>query len=121
MKNKKSSTKQKVLINIIVYFIAMLAIYVVSLSVFTKIKVDEPTETIEYMAEHPGRYEAESTILGIRVSKTIVTSYGEGAFELTTEEYPALFLLPVASTGITMIVLLGISAIVKKKVRKIEI
>lgn len=88
----------------LIYGCAAVVFYMISLMILTWMKVEEPMESMEYIESTPGVYEAEWYIKSIPVSKTVIVSVGLGGFTVTSQNYPSLFLLPIATTAVALLV-----------------
>lgn len=104
----------------LIYTIAIAIFYMVSLAVLTQMKVQEPIESVEYMGANAGVYEAECFIRDIPVSKTVIISAGLGGFTVTSQNYPTMFLLPIATSAVALLVFAILMRVIEFGVMKIN-
>lgn len=112
--------KKNKIINIAIYTVVIVVIYMVSLYICTLLK-QETAIDFETITQVAGTYTYETTILEIPVSETIIEVYEDGVLEMHGENYPVLFVFPLIMTGVISIIVAIVSSLVKKISYKMEI
>ena len=115
--------KKNKVVKTAIYIIVMAFVGIAAIYVCLVLKKEAPfdKEEMDKISDTAGTYTYDSTILGVPVSRMVVTVTEDGVIEFDQKNYPMLHVFPLLITCVFLGIVALVTALVRRAGKNLEI